>query len=109
MMQAAADLCATNGALFCLFGQNLGSLLLGRSNAGALSWHANVVAWHKPPSEVTLNKTATALCESAGEMQGACFKDMCAIGGDATDQIATNYQTALATSVLFESIVSGLL
>jgi hypothetical protein len=42
-------------------------------------------------------------------MQGACFKDMCAIGGDATDQIATNYQTALATSVLFESIVSGLL
>ena len=79
------------------------------SNAAALSWHANVVAWHKPPSEVTLNKTATALCESAGEMQGACFKDMCAIGGDATDQIATNYQTALATSVLFESIVSGLL
>ena len=109
MMQAAADLCATNGALFCLFWQNLGSLLLGRSNAAALSWHANVVAWHKPPSEVTLNKTATALCESAGEMQGACFKDMCAIGGDATDQIATNYQTALATSVLFESIVSGLL
>ena len=61
----------------------------------------------KPPSEATLNKTATALCASAGEMQDACFKDMCAIGGDATDQIATNYETALATSVMFESIVSG--
>jgi hypothetical protein len=34
MMQAAADLCATNGALFCLFWQNLGSLLLGLECCG---------------------------------------------------------------------------
>ena len=96
-------------SIVLLVSAEIGARCCWGSNAGALSWHANVVAWRKPPSEVTLNKTATALCESAGEMQGACFKDMCAIGGDATDQIATNYQTALATSVLFESIVSGLL
>lgn len=41
-------------------------------------------------------------------MQDACFKDMCAIGGDATSQIADNYETALATSTNLASIAAGL-
>lgn len=40
-------------------------------------------------------------------MQGACYSDMCAIGGDATDAIADGYQTALATSTELASIAAG--
>jgi len=47
------------------------------------------------------------LCASAGSMQGACYSDMCAIGGDATDEIADGYQTALATSTELASIAAG--
>ena len=40
-------------------------------------------------------------------MQGACYSDMCAIGGDATNEIADGYQTALATSTELASITAG--
>jgi hypothetical protein len=61
----------------------------------------------EPTSEATLNKTATDLCASAGSMQGACYSDMCAIGGNATSQISDGYQTALATSTELASIAAG--
>jgi len=58
-------------------------------------------------TNATLNKTATDLCASAGSMQGACYSDMCAIGGDAASQISDGYQTALATSTELASIAAG--